>query len=76
MGCNSLSIASDLRRPLIFRSNSLRPVRAFHSVSHPHAEVISADAFARGVIRSGTDYQVFERGLKGLFSSALLSLPA
>jgi hypothetical protein len=35
--------------------------------SHPHANVITGDAFARGVIRSGTDYSVYEQaGLKGM----------
>jgi hypothetical protein len=37
------------------------------STSRPHANVITGDAFSRGVIRSGTDYSVYEQaGLKGL----------
>jgi hypothetical protein len=32
-------------------------------VPHPHANVISADAFARGIIRSETDYVVYTKGL-------------
>ncbi|KAG2133180.1 uncharacterized protein EDB93DRAFT_1331526 [Suillus bovinus] len=37
------------------------------STSHPHANVLTGDAFSRGVIRSGTDYSVYEQaGLKGL----------
>ena len=31
---------------------------------HPHGSVISADAFARGVIRSGTDYSVYADGAR------------
>ncbi|EIN06389.1 hypothetical protein PUNSTDRAFT_89945 [Punctularia strigosozonata HHB-11173 SS5] len=49
-------------RPLLFRATSLAPTRAFH-VDHPHGNVLSADAFARGVIRSGTDYSVYAQGL-------------
>ena len=34
---------------------------------HPHGNVLSADAFARGVIRSGTDYSVYTAvGMRGL----------
>jgi hypothetical protein len=37
------------------------------STSRPHANVITGDAFSRGIIRSGTDYSVYEQaGLKGL----------
>ncbi|KAJ7481173.1 putative zinc metalloprotease [Mycena galericulata] len=42
-------------RPLLFRATSTPALRSFH-VPHPHGNVLSADAFARGVIRSGTDY--------------------
>ncbi|KAL0955569.1 hypothetical protein HGRIS_001809 [Hohenbuehelia grisea] len=51
-------------RPILFRATSSSPLRAFSSshVPHPHANVISADAFARGVIRSGTDYSVYTEG--------------
>lgn len=28
-------------------------------VPHPHANVLSADAFARGIVRSSTDYSVY-----------------
>lgn len=49
------------RRPLVFRSSSLPPLRSFlpKHVPHPHANVLSADAFARGVIRSDTDYSIY-----------------
>jgi len=48
-------------RPLVFRSSSLPPLRSFlpPHVPHPHASVLSADAFARGAIRSDTDYSVY-----------------
>ncbi|KAF8234432.1 hypothetical protein L208DRAFT_1359694 [Tricholoma matsutake] len=48
-------------RPLVFRSSSLPPLRSFlpKHVPHPHANVLSADAFARGVIRSDTDYSIY-----------------
>ncbi|GBE82458.1 Vacuolar membrane protease [Sparassis crispa] len=54
-------------QPLVFRSTSLAPMRSFlsHEISHPHAEVTSADAYTSGVVRSYTDYEVFERGLRG-----------
>ncbi|KAF9444121.1 hypothetical protein P691DRAFT_778476 [Macrolepiota fuliginosa MF-IS2] len=52
-------------RPLLFRATSLAPVRSFKNtaVSRPHGNVLSADAFARGVIRSGTDFEVYAKGL-------------
>ncbi|KAG2050937.1 hypothetical protein BDR06DRAFT_917279 [Suillus hirtellus] len=53
-------------RPLLFRTTSRAPLASW-STSRPHANVITADAFSRGVIRSGTDYSVYEQaGLKGL----------
>ncbi|KAG2158710.1 uncharacterized protein EDB93DRAFT_1290778, partial [Suillus bovinus] len=53
-------------RPLLFRTTSRAPLASW-STSHPHANVLTADAFSRGVIRSGTDYSVYEQaGLKGL----------
>ncbi len=62
-----------LRRPLLFRGTTLAPVRAFTSsaLSHPHANVLSADAFARGLVRSRTDYQVFSQGVPGKFYAHL-----
>jgi hypothetical protein len=50
-----------LRRPILFRAGSTNPARSFQSkhISHPHANVISSDAFARGLIRSSTDYSVY-----------------
>ncbi|KAJ7256460.1 hypothetical protein B0H12DRAFT_1015855 [Mycena haematopus] len=53
-------------RPLLFRGTSTPALRSFH-VPHPHGNVLSADAFARGLIRSGTDYSVYTgAGMAGL----------
>ncbi|KAF7295517.1 Peptide hydrolase [Mycena indigotica] len=53
-------------RPLLFRGTSTPALRAFY-VPHPHGNVLSADAFARGVVRSGTDYTVYTGfGMDGL----------
>ncbi|KAJ6502078.1 putative zinc metalloprotease [Mycena sanguinolenta] len=53
-------------RPLLFRGTSTPALRSFH-VPHPHGNVLSADAFSRGVIRSGTDYSVYTgAGMAGL----------
>ncbi len=61
-------------RPILFRATSTSPVNAFHNkklVPHPHANVMSSDAFSRGFIRSGTDYSVYttsgpRKGMDGL----------
>ena len=52
-----------LRRPILFRAGSTNPARSFRSkhIPHPHANVISSDGFARGLIRSSTDYSVYSR---------------
>ncbi|KIM36870.1 hypothetical protein M413DRAFT_448810 [Hebeloma cylindrosporum] len=48
-------------RPLLFRATSTAPVLSFKNkdVFHPHGNVLSADAFSRGVINSGTDFTVY-----------------
>ncbi|KDQ56337.1 hypothetical protein JAAARDRAFT_36511 [Jaapia argillacea MUCL 33604] len=46
-------------RPLLFRTTSLSPTLSFTHTHHPHTNVISADAYARGVVRSSTDYKVY-----------------
>ncbi|KAI0051551.1 hypothetical protein FA95DRAFT_1554372 [Auriscalpium vulgare] len=46
-------------RPFLFRTTSLDMLEAFKKVPHPHANVISADAWKRGIIRSDTDYSVY-----------------
>lgn len=52
---------------MLFRTSSLSAARSFGSkgVRHPHGNVLSADAFARGVIRSRTDFSVFSKGIPG-----------
>ncbi|KAK0465552.1 putative zinc metalloprotease [Desarmillaria tabescens] len=51
-------------RPTLFRATSSAPLLSFLNthVPHPHANVLSQDAFARGVIRSATDYEVYSAG--------------
>ncbi|KAF5317305.1 hypothetical protein D9611_003592 [Ephemerocybe angulata] len=52
-------------RPMLFRSTSLQPIQGYYTaprtarVRSPHGNVLSSDAFARGVIRSGTDFSVY-----------------
>ncbi|KAG6382055.1 hypothetical protein JVT61DRAFT_692 [Boletus reticuloceps] len=56
-------------RPAMFRATNIAPLFSWTSnhVPHPHANVIFADSFSRGVIRSATDYSVYEEaGLNGL----------
>ncbi|KAF9237861.1 hypothetical protein BU15DRAFT_88557 [Melanogaster broomeanus] len=56
-------------RPVMFRATATAPLYSWTGdhVPHPHANVLFAEAFARGVIRSGTDYSVYEQaGLHGL----------
>ncbi|THU92478.1 hypothetical protein K435DRAFT_862448 [Dendrothele bispora CBS 962.96] len=50
-------------RPLLFRATGGNVLRSFARgrVSHPHANVLSSDAFKRGFIRSGTDYSVYNQ---------------
>lgn len=51
----------------MLRSTTTSLARAWKSVPHPHALVMSADAFNRGVVRSATDYTVYTTaGLAGL----------
>ncbi|KAJ6525496.1 putative zinc metalloprotease [Mycena vulgaris] len=53
-------------RPLLFRGTSTPALSSFR-VPHPHGNVLSADGFARGYIRSGTDYTVYTgAGMEGL----------
>ncbi|TFK50887.1 Zn-dependent exopeptidase [Heliocybe sulcata] len=56
-------------RPILFRTTSHSPTRAFTSkyVPHPHSNVIAADGYSTGVLRSYTDYSVYEAaGYEGL----------
>lgn len=34
-------------------------------MKHPHATVLTSEAFSAGMIRSATDYEVFAKGVKG-----------
>ncbi|EKM76026.1 hypothetical protein AGABI1DRAFT_122907 [Agaricus bisporus var. burnettii JB137-S8] len=60
----NLEGASSGGRPMLFRATSSAVLRAFSSrnVPRPHANVLSADAFNRGAIRSETDYVVYTQG--------------
>ncbi|KDN39216.1 hypothetical protein RSAG8_08987, partial [Rhizoctonia solani AG-8 WAC10335] len=54
-------------RPMLFRTSSFDVTTAFRAVSHPHGSSLSNDAFKRGLIRSGTDFSVYEEaGMRGL----------
>ncbi|CAE6471379.1 unnamed protein product [Rhizoctonia solani] len=54
-------------RPILFRSSSFDVTAAFRAVSRPHGSSLSSDAFKRGLIRSGTDFSVYEEaGMRGL----------
>ncbi|KIJ55609.1 hypothetical protein M422DRAFT_151554 [Sphaerobolus stellatus SS14] len=54
-------------RPMLFRTSSLSVTEAFTGVTHPHGSSLSADAFATGLIRSATDYSIYQdAGIKGL----------
>ncbi|KAJ7766790.1 hypothetical protein B0H16DRAFT_1522499 [Mycena metata] len=62
----NLEGASSGGRPLLFRGTSTPALRSFH-VPHPHGNVLSSDAFSRGMIRSGTDYTAYTGvGMEGL----------
>ena len=51
-------------RPMLFRTTALSPTEAFlkgqPNTGYSHANVLSQDAFGRGVIKSGTDWQVYK----------------
>ncbi|KAF8595588.1 Zn-dependent exopeptidase [Ceratobasidium sp. AG-I] len=54
-------------RPMLFRTSSLGVTSAFRAVSRPHGSTLSSDAFKRKLIRSGTDFSVYEAaGMRGL----------
>ncbi|KAF8323030.1 Zn-dependent exopeptidase [Clavulina sp. PMI_390] len=54
-------------RPLLFRTTNTEVTRYMKAASHPHGSTIVANAFKQGLIRSGTDYSVFEKaGIPGL----------
>ena len=55
-------------RATLFRSTDTEVTKAYQNSKYPFGTVVSGDAFQRGVIRSGTDYQVFTSimGMRGL----------
>ncbi|ODA79062.1 hypothetical protein RJ55_04653 [Drechmeria coniospora] len=55
-------------RAMLFRTTDLETAQAYGQSPHPFGSVVAANAFQRGVIKSGTDFQVFvdvfgQRGL-------------
>lgn len=55
-------------RATLFRSTDTEVTRFYGSSPHPFGTVVSGDGFKRGLIRSQTDYKVFNEdlGLRGL----------
>ena len=55
-------------RATLFRSTDTEVTRSYQNSKYPFGAVVSADAFKRGLIRSGTDYSVFTEvmGMRGL----------
>ncbi|KAK2601619.1 hypothetical protein QQS21_004854 [Conoideocrella luteorostrata] len=61
-------------RAMLFRTTDLETAQAYSKSPHPFGSVVAANAFERGVIRSGTDFSVFvddfgQRGLDIAFFS-------
>ncbi|PTB35659.1 hypothetical protein M441DRAFT_153039 [Trichoderma asperellum CBS 433.97] len=55
-------------RAMLFRTTDLQAAEAYAKSPHPFGSVVAANAFERGVIKSGTDFEVFapafgQRGL-------------
>ncbi|KAL7799925.1 peptidase family M28 domain-containing protein [Trichoderma ceciliae] len=46
-------------RAMLFRTTDLEAAEVYSKSPHPFGSVVAADAFERGVIKSGTDYEVF-----------------
>lgn len=55
-------------RAMLFRTTDLQTAEAYGTSPHPFGSVVAANAFERGVIKSGTDYEVFASafGQRGL----------
>ncbi|KAI0827758.1 hypothetical protein BC628DRAFT_1317988 [Trametes gibbosa] len=53
-------------RPLVFRSTAYGPAQFLRSkyVKHPHASIVTSEAFSTGMIRSTTDYEIYAHGVK------------
>lgn len=46
-------------RAMLFRTTDLETAQAYSNSPHPFGSVVAANAFESGVIKSGTDYQIF-----------------
>jgi hypothetical protein len=55
-------------RAVLFRSTDTEVTKFYKSAPHPFGTVVSADGFKRGLVRSQTDYVVFngDLGMRGL----------
>ncbi|KAG8872471.1 hypothetical protein FRB98_009577, partial [Tulasnella sp. 332] len=54
-------------RPQLFRTSGTDVTKAFRSARHPHGNVVTADGFKAGLVRSGTDFQIYTKaGMEGL----------
>ncbi|PVF98565.1 Zn-dependent exopeptidase [Serendipita vermifera] len=47
-------------RPNLFRATSPQITRAFASTTHPHGSSLASDAFSLGLIRSATDFSIYQ----------------
>lgn len=47
-------------RAILFRATDLEIAKAYSHSPHPFGSIVAADAFKQGLIRSGTDYEIFE----------------
>ncbi|PNY29796.1 Peptide hydrolase, partial [Tolypocladium capitatum] len=46
-------------RAMLFRTTDLQMAQAYSGSPHPFGSIVAADAFERGAIMSGTDYEIF-----------------
>lgn len=46
-------------RAMLFRATDLETAKAYSGSPHPFGSVVAADSFKAGVVKSGTDYQIF-----------------
>ncbi|KAF7563581.1 hypothetical protein G7046_g518 [Stylonectria norvegica] len=46
-------------RAMLFRTTDLLAAQAYGGSPHPFGSVLAGDAFAKGLVKSGTDYQIF-----------------
>jgi hypothetical protein len=62
-------------RPILFRGSTTQLVKATQKLKRPHGTVVSSDAYALGLIKSMTDYEVYakEGNMKGLDISFYLN---